>query len=56
MSKYGLGGCDLPNKRVIGGQVGANRRLVSGKQVTVGLGKGQALGLNCSSSMSTTTG
>lgn len=46
MSKYGLVGVISLIKGLIGGQVGANRRLLSGANggYEVGLGKGQALG------------
>lgn len=50
MSKYGLVGVISLIKGLIGGQVGANHRLLSGGNggYEVGLGKGQALGSDCS--------
>lgn len=57
MSKYGLGGCDLPNKRVNCGPSWSQSQAGLRKtDYEVGLGQGQALGLDCSSSTSTTIG
>lgn len=53
MSKYGLGGCDLPDKRVIGANLEPMTGLSQEKRGSeVGLIQGQALGLGHSSSMS----